>query len=95
MVVYRQKNEHAAIAGLWPNTPFLIEIRGVAFNIRAIKLMYGYDGDLCMGFLVNLLADLANGLRGRGINDAGKVIHVPSGLELLDRLGAQRDAQAG
>jgi len=53
----------------------------------------GDDGDLSVGFFVDLTADVAHLRGGVRVEYVGEVVDVAGGLELRDRLGMDRSKE--
>ena len=92
-ILHRKQYQYSAITGLRPYSPLLVEIRGETFNILAIEGPDGHHGDLSICLVVHLGCQLLDCRSRLRINDAGKIIHVSGGLELLDRFGSQQNRQ--
>ncbi len=84
VLIYREQNHNTAVLAFRSHTPFLEEtIRKILSRI-AFERMDGYDGELGIRFLIQLLTESGDFLPGIGIDDAGEIIHVTLRRELLD-----------
>ncbi len=85
-VLHRQQDQHSVVRGFAANAPLLVQGDGVALNVCTVEGIYGDHGNLRMGFLVELLADVIELPDGGLIEDVGKVVDVIGGAQLGDGL---------
>lgn len=84
MIVHRQQNHHAAVLALRPYAPFLEEPIGKILSGVAFERVDGYDGQLGIGFLVQLLAKRRDLLLRTRIDYLREIVDVSLRRELLD-----------
>src|SRR5271165_342841 len=87
------EDQHAAVGRLRADAPLVEKIDGIALDVGAVERVDGDYGDLRMGFVVDLVADVFH-LRGcAGVDDVGEIVDIAGGLELRDGLspGGERE----
>jgi hypothetical protein len=94
------ENQNSAIGGPLADAPLLIQIDGKSLDVGTIQSIDGYDCDLCMRFLVDLLTDLFHLRVGVGVQDLCEVVDVAGGLGEFGNLfsggkNAERQDQDG
>ena len=72
MIVHRQQHHHAAVLALGPHAPLLEELVGKILNAVAFERVDGYDGQLRVCFLVQLLAESRDLLLRTRIESPGR-----------------------
>src|SRR5262249_2677903 len=92
-IIHGQQNQHAPVVRLRSDAPSLVQINCVAFNIPTVERMDRDYGNLRVSFVVNLLAQAADGLGRLSVDHAGKIVDVACGFKLLDRLSTQGERQ--
>ncbi len=86
VVLHREQDQDAVVRGFVSDTPLLVEGDRVALDVCTVESVYCDDGDLRLGFLVELLADVVELRDGGLVEDVGEVVDVVGGAELRDRL---------
>ncbi len=76
MIVDGQQHHHAAVLALGPHTPLLEELVGKILNAVAFERVDGYDGQLCVCFLVQLLPKSRDLLLRIRIDYMGEIVDV-------------------
>ena len=75
-----QQDQHTAICGFAADSPFLVQIDGIALDIGAIERLNGDNGDLRMRLLVDLPADVIE------LRDCGLVENVREIVDVVRRV---------
>ena len=86
VVLHRQQDQDTVVRGFASDTPLLVQGDGVALDVRTVESVYRDYGDLRLGFLVELLADVVQLRDGGLVEDVGEVVDVVGGTQLGDRL---------
>lgn len=93
VVLDGKKKEDSVICRLAADAPLLEKRNCVALNIGAIQGIYGYDGDLRVRLLVDLLANVVQLRDGGRVKNVGEIVDVVRRLQLRDRLGVKQERQ--
>ena len=92
-VADRVQDQNAVIGGFGADAPLVEEIDGIAIDVGAVQSIDGDYGDLRVGFLVDLAADVFHLADCAGIEDMREIIDVAGGLEIFNRLGVRAEAK--
>ena len=76
MIVHRQQHHHTAVLALRPHTPLLEELVGKILSAVPFERVDGDDGELCVCFLVQLLAKSRDLLLRIRIDYMGEIVDV-------------------
>jgi hypothetical protein len=71
----------------------LVKVGCKTLNVGSFQGANGHYRNLSLCFAIDLSADLGKPLRRSGIQHAGKVVDVTSGLELLELIAVQGTTQ--
>ena len=87
------EDQDSTVGRLRSDSPLVKKIDGVALDVSPIECVDGDYGDLGVGFVVDLLADVFH-LRCCGlIDNVCEVVDVAGGFEFFDGLGVDADRE--
>ncbi len=85
-VLHRQQDQDSVVGGLAADAPLLVQGDGVALYVRTVQGIYRDHGNLCVRFLVELLADVVQLRDGGRVQNVGEIVDVVGGTQLGDGL---------